>query len=808
MDNQTSFEPAALPAAQLDEAVAGAGARLEQYLAAPDGDAAALLAARGALRRLHGALKASHLEGVAVFCAGMETVLGELSSYPGMASALHRDVLQRAWSGMAGYLDDLAHGADNAALRLFPLYQELEQLRGLEMAFEQDLFYPELAVRLPAEIMDITPSGDVTACLKAARGQYQRGLLQWLRQDDPPGALQAMQQAVAEALRCLPQDESRAFWWVAYGLLDCMGQRGLPDGLDARRLLGRIDQHLRSIAEGHDGDVRTVMNEMLYLIGRCHAASDTAEEICRVYRLERYLPELAARPVGEADAGAEFAALPDEAVGVESAEAPVTALAEPLGSGPAHPTMLFEVASDEALQYARALRQHLAAFKASNAVPSQFIYTAHALAEANRFLKVQPVIDLATALEDWLRAHKDTAPEPDAAQFELLDQTVTALEGMAQIVSDRRMPQAQPALVRRLRNGGPAAVPRGDEVFQGGIQVCDDVDAQLLPVFLEEADGLGRKIVAVLATWRGSPDDGSHPQTLKRLLHTLKGSARMTGAMRIGEIVHAMEDLAGADARARMDASFWDAFNDDLDRIAGLIEELRTMGSAVQGQRAEDGGVRKDDSRAAMSARAHAGGKVQEAPMSTRMVPFASIGERLYRTVRQTAKELNKRANLELPGAGAEVDSGMLERMTAPLEHLLRNAIVHGLESEPVRIRCGKSPIGEIRLGLRRENHEVVFEFSDDGAGLNFAALREKALELGLLRPDEAAGDERLAQLVFVSGFSTATEVSEVAGRGVGLDVVRTEVEALGGHIEVDSKSGQGTRFTIRLPACAGRCAD
>lgn len=472
---------------------------------------------------------------------------------------------------------------------------------------------------------------------------------------------------------------------------------------------------------------------------------------------------------------------------------------EPTSGGDlVHRAGLSEEGGEEVLHYARALRQHFAAFKALHAVPPQFIYAAHALAEASRPLKAQPVIELAAALEDWLRARRDTAFEPNSAQLESLEQAVAALEGMAQSVSERRIPQAQPGLVRLLHSDGYPQAPAAPG-HEGGweslleSQVRDDVDVQLLPVFLEEADELDGKIRVVLRTWRESPDDESQAQSLKRLLHTLKGSARMAGSMRIGEIVHAMEDRAEDDAWARMQPSFWEALSGDLDRIAALLEELRAIGPAVSNQ--------KEEARAPESgtARTEAGQERQQAA-DEHMVPFASIGGRLYRTVRQMAKELNKRANLELPGAGVEVDRRMLERMTAPIEHLLRNAIVHGLENEPVRIRLGKSPIGEIRLELRQEDGHVVLELSDDGAGLNFAALRAKALEQGLLQPNEAASDERLTQLIFVPGFSTATEVSEVAGRGVGLDVVRAEVDALGGRIDVSSQSGRGTRFTIYLP--------
>jgi chemosensory pili system protein ChpA (sensor histidine kinase/response regulator) len=207
-----------------------------------------------------------------------------------------------------------------------------------------------------------------------------------------------------------------------------------------------------------------------------------------------------------------------------------------------------------------------------------------------------------------------------------------------------------------------------------------------------------------------------------------------------------------------------------------------------------------DGAATAMAAQMRLNRELQQNLMNVRMVPFASIGERLHRVVRQTAKELNKRANLELLGTELELDRSVLEKMTAPFEHLLRNALVHGIESEPVRAQAGKTHVGEIRLALRHEGNEVVFELSDDGSGLDFAALRDKATTKGLLKPGETASDDRLAQLIFTSGISTATKVTEVAGHGIGMGVVCGEIAALGGHIEVNSRKGLGTRFTIHLP--------
>lgn len=304
----------------------------------------------------------------------------------------------------------------------------------------------------------------------------------------------------------------------------------------------------------------------------------------------------------------------------------------------------------------------------------------------------------------------------------------------------------------------------------------DDVEMLLLPVFLEEADELRPMINESLHALRAKPGDDAQRQLINRLLHTFKGSARMTGAMRIGDIIHTMEDRLLV---AHPPAGLWGALEDDLERIDILLEALR------EAQRVAETSPVEDDSKP---------------EQVTAGSPFTRMSERLYRTLRQTAKELNKRVNLELIVNDVELEGRVLEKMTAPLEHLLRNAIAHGVEKEQQRIDSDKELIGEIQLCLRQENNEVIIEFNDDGCGLDLAALRAQAIKKGLLNEADIP-EEQLEQLIFIPGISTATEVTGVSGRGIGMDVVRNEITALGGRIEVHSRPGQGTQFTIHLPA-------
>ncbi len=192
--------------------------------------------------------------------------------------------------------------------------------------------------------------------------------------------------------------------------------------------------------------------------------------------------------------------------------------------------------------------------------------------------------------------------------------------------------------------------------------------------------------------------------------------------------------------------------------------------------------------------------ELQEGLMRTRMISFATQGARLRHIVRQTARELGKRVELDLIGAEVEVDRTVLDRMIGPFEHMIRNALDHGLESESERKHAGKSEIGHIRIQASHEGSEIVIRFADDGAGLDIAAIRSKAIERGLMNVSTNLSDDELIQFILVAGFSTATTVTQLSGRGVGMDVVHNEVKQLGGSITVDTRRGVGTSFIIRLP--------
>jgi chemosensory pili system protein ChpA (sensor histidine kinase/response regulator) len=467
----------------------------------------------------------------------------------------------------------------------------------------------------------------------------------------------------------------------------------------------------------------------------------------------------------------------------------------------------------------------------------------------------------------------------------------------------------------------------------------DELDPDLLPVFLEEGADLLPQVGQALRTWQRNPADFSQAHMLQRVLHTVKGSARMAGAMRLGQHAHEIEthienmvhassatpqafdellahydhalllfeqlqqpaaviapaaseeaaqpgqpaapvpaaaprapapaaDEADAGSRSplvRVRADILDRlvnqagevsisrsklenevgtlrsslndFSDNLTRLRRQLREIEMQAESQIASRMAISSEREFDplefdrftrlqeltrmmaesvndvasfheslSRSVDSA---SGDLAQQARMTrdlqrdlmrVRMVPFASISERLFRVARQSAKEVDKRVNLDIRGGGVEIDRSVLERMAAPFEHLLRNAIVHGVETRAQRSAAGKDETGELLVQVSQQGNEVVLEFSDDGAGLDLERIRGKARSIGLLQEGEQLSDADTADLIFEPGFSTADTLTELAGRGVGMDIVRSEAQSLGGRVETATESGKGARFTIHLP--------
>ena len=528
---------------------------------------------------------------------------------------------------------------------------------------------------------------------------------------------------------------------------------------------------------------------------------------------------------------------------------------------------------------------------------------------------------------------------------------------------------AVPQAVHRLADSGPA--------FDDDIDQTDAVDAELFPIFVEEAQELLQQLLTRLRDWAQRPAAREAASACMRSLHTFKGSARLAGAMRLGELAHRLETqierlsaapehataaaievlvghadtleagfevlrkapalpvapvapvapasapaapslpaLAAPVAKAqpptpaatpgpaaalpsgapidwRRFASITDAaaeaearpaglapagsvrvhaplldrlvnhagevsitrariesdvgqlkggladLSDNLDRLRSQLRDIelqaetqigtrleaaraalmefdplemdrftrfqeltRMMAEAVADVATVQRGLQRtlQSTEDALAHQARMTRDMQDDLLRTRMVEFEGLSERLYRVVRQAAKETTKAVRLDIEGGGVEIDRGVLDRMLPSFEHLLRNCVVHGIEAPAQRAAAAKDAVGTITMAVTQVGNEVAVEVRDDGAGLNLAAIQARGLAMGLLDPEAPADETALANLIFQSGFSTAASITDLAGRGVGMDVVRTDVNAMGGRIETASAAGRGTSIRLVLP--------
>jgi chemosensory pili system protein ChpA (sensor histidine kinase/response regulator) len=264
--------------------------------------------------------------------------------------------------------------------------------------------------------------------------------------------------------------------------------------------------------------------------------------------------------------------------------------------------------------------------------------------------------------------------------------------------------------------------------------------------------------------------------------------------------VQAESQMQSRMAQAKDTAAGFDPL--EFDRFTRVQELTRLMAESVNDVATVQRNIHRvvEATEDDLIAQARQTRELQRDLLRTRMVEFEGISDRLYRVVRLAAKESAKQVKLDILGGSIEMDRGVLDRMTAAFEHLLRNCVAHGIEAPGTRTAAGKDATGTIVIHVRQEGNDVSVEFQDDGAGLNIPRIRQKAIENGLIAPDQQLSDADAANLIFLPGFSTAQQVTELAGRGIGMDVVRAEVNALGGRIETTTQMGRGTSFKLVLP--------
>jgi chemosensory pili system protein ChpA (sensor histidine kinase/response regulator) len=337
----------------------------------------------------------------------------------------------------------------------------------------------------------------------------------------------------------------------------------------------------------------------------------------------------------------------------------------------------------------------------------------------------------------------------------------------------------------------PQPVPPGREPVSGGErQEMARVDAELLDQLLN-ISGEASIARARLEQQLGSFDFnlGELSRTVTRLKEQLRSLEIETEA----QILHKHEDESGH--RGEFDPLELDRYS-SIQQYSRALAETANDVASIQ-QLLEN---LAKDTQNLLQQQARTITELQNGLMRTRMVPFQRHVQRLARIVRQAAADTGKRAELNVEGASGELDRQVLERMLPPFEHMLRNAVVHGIEKPEERIKRGKPDTGRIVLELHREGAEVMVRLTDDGGGMNLKAIRDKAQALGLIDTGQTLSDEEAMQLILEPGFSTAGAITQQAGRGVGMDVVATEIKRLGGALHMETKAGEGTVFTIRLP--------
>ncbi|CAM0123097.1 two-component system, chemotaxis family, sensor kinase CheA [Stenotrophomonas geniculata] len=431
----------------------------------------------------------------------------------------------------------------------------------------------------------------------------------------------------------------------------------------------------------------------------------------------------------------------------------------------------------------------------------------HTLKGGAGFLGVTAMVELCHAAEEALGAARAGQAVLQAHHFDAAQQSLDYLQSMLDAVSSGTEPgYAPPDLIAQFDvHGGAVAAPAAAAApAAGGSDLITDDEFEAL---LDQLHG-GNAPTAVAPAKKA--DDGLISEDeFEALLDQLHGGAapgtKPAAAMEPAPAAAprpvaapapvakpAAKPLAEAEHTVRVDTK-------RLDAIVNLIGELVLSRNRLKTLRAR---LRDEELDRAVSTLDIATARLQSAVMRTRMQPVGKVFSRFPKVARDVARSLKKEVDLELIGAETELDRNLVEALADPLVHLVRNAIDHGVEMPDLREAQGKPRMGHVRLSAQQEGDYVSIEVQDDGAGIDPEKLRAKAREKGLIDPEAAArlSSEECLHLVFLPGFSTKQQVTDISGRGVGMDVVQSRIRELSGQIQIQSELGRGSRFLIRVP--------
>ncbi|MBB4124738.1 two-component system chemotaxis sensor kinase CheA [Xanthomonas translucens] len=396
----------------------------------------------------------------------------------------------------------------------------------------------------------------------------------------------------------------------------------------------------------------------------------------------------------------------------------------------------------------------------------------HTLKGGAGFLAITPMVELCHAAEDTLGQARAGQATLQARHFDAAQQSLDYLQSMLDAFgSGNEPPRAPASLIAQFATSGeetavvakPAAAPAKPAAAGGGDLIDDDEFEALLDQLHGGAAPAALPVPAAAPRPAPSAKPAAAPAKAAEPEHTVRVDTKRLDAIvnLIGELVLSRNRLKTLRVRLR---------DEELDRAVSSLDIATS--------------------------------RLQSAVMRTRMQPVGKVFSRFPKVARDVARSLNKEVDLELIGADTELDRNLVEALADPLVHLVRNAIDHGIETPALREATGKPRGGHVRLSAQQEGDYVSIEVQDDGAGIDPERLRQKAREKGLIDPEAAARltTEECLHLVFLPGFSTKSEVTDISGRGVGMDVVQSRIRELSGQIQIQSELGRGSRFLIRVP--------
>lgn len=493
-----------------------------------------------------------------------------------------------------------------------------------------------------------------------------------------------------------------------------------------------------------------------------------------------------------------------------------SALAHGLNEQPAYPRIqqseeeidshLLAIFLDESTDLVREIGEHLRAWRAAPGdvdVTQALARALHTLKGSARMAGAMTCGDLLhsmeTRIEDAL-IKKHVSPDIIDGLEVSLDHAASLLDGLrhdglaktADFTSDFSSNASGQATVLNEEVTAPSGVSQAIPVATGNQSVLR-VRADLVDQWVNDAGEISIARTRI---------EGELRELKATLLDLTESVLRLRGQLREVEI-QAESQMQSQQALAADHAQLFDPL--EFDRFTRFQEVTRMMAESVNDVATVQHNLllNLNHANAALMAQARLNRDLSQHLMRARMMPFDSLAERLHRVVRQAAKDADKRVNLDIHNGQIEMNRSVLEKMAGPIEHLLRNSIAHGIEAKAQRVAAGKPEIGQITLTLAQEGNDIVISLADDGAGLDYSRIRQQAVAQGLLSSEagSAATDEaRLSALIFHPGFSTASEVTALSGRGVGLGVVKNETTTLGGRIDVRSTVGEGTTFLLTLP--------